>query len=310
MKKTERAGQSAAAGLGRRDLIKGVVGGAAALVALGLPRRGAAAEAAGAAAADAPLKGRIRQTVCQWCYGGLTRNAEAKAKFYAAAAQMGIRGVDLCGPEDWPLLKQHGLVCSMVSSHGIGKGFNHVENHAACIAAVKKGINLAAEHGWPNVICFSGNRAGLADDEGAKNCVAGLKQVVGYAEENKVTLCLELLNSKRNHADYMCDHTAWGAGVCRQVGSPRLKLLYDIYHMQVQEGDIIATIREHIEYIGHFHTAGVPGRHEIDDTQELNYPAIMRAIAALKYTGFVGQEFSPTRDPLASLAQAVKICDV
>ncbi len=309
MHKTRRAGQAIPAGLGRRELIKGVVGGAAAWVALGLPRRGQAAEADGPSA-DAPLKGRIQQTVCQWCYGGLTQNAAAKDKFYAAVARMGIKGVDLTGPADWPLMKQHGLVCSMVPAQSIGKGFNRVENHAACIAEARKSIDLAAEHGWPNVICFSGNRAGLADDEGAKNCVAGLKQVIGYAEEKKITLCMELLNSKRNHADYMCDRTAWGVNVCRQVGSPRMKLLYDIYHMQVQEGDIIDTIRESIEYIGHFHTAGVPGRNEIDDTQELNYPAIMNAIARLKFTGFVGQEFSPTRDPLASLAQAVKICDV
>ena len=288
--------------LDRRHLLQSVLGGTAALTAL----RAVAADSA----APAQGGGRIKQSVCQWCFGKQTKTPEDREKFYEAVAAMGIKGVDLTGPGDWPAMKKHGLACSMVSSHGIGKGFNRKENHAECIAAVKKGIDLAAEHGWPNVICFSGNRAGLGDEEGAKNCIEGLKQVVGYAEEKKVTLCMELLNSKRNHKDYMCDRTAWGAAVCKGVGSPRMKLLYDIYHMQVQEGDVIATIKENFEYIGHFHTAGVPGRNEIDETQELDYPPIMRAIAALKYDGFVGQEFIPKHDAFTSLAQAVKLCDV
>ena len=286
----------------RRNLLKTALGGTAALAAL----------RASAADSVAPAKGggRIKQTVCQWCFGGLTKTPEAKDKFYEAVAALGIKGVDLTGPGDWPAMKKHGLVCSMVGSHGIGKGFNRKENHASCIEAVKKGIDQAAENGWKNVICFSGNRAGLSDEEGAKNCIEGLKQVIGYAEEKKITLCMELLNSKRNHKDYQCDHTAWGVAVCKGVGSPRMKLLYDIYHMQVQEGDVIATIKESIQYIGHFHTAGVPGRNEIDETQELDYRPIMRLIAELPYDGFVGQEFIPKRDALTSLAQAVKICDV
>ena len=288
--------------LNRRNLIKSALGGTAALSAL---RAGAAENAA-----PAQGGGRIKQSVCQWCYGKLTKTAADREKFYEVVAALGLKGVDLTGPDDWPAMKMHGLVCSMVSSHGIPKGFNRKENHAECIAAVKKGIDLAAEYGWPNVICFSGNRAGMSDKEGAKNCIEGLKQVVGYAEEKKITLCMELLNSKRNHKDYMCDHTAWGVAVCKAVGSPRLKLLYDIYHMQIQEGDVIATIKENFQYIGHFHTGGVPGRNEIDETQELDYSPIMRAIADLKYDGFVGQEFIPKRDPLASLAQAVKICNV
>jgi len=157
---------------------------------------------------------------------------------------------------------------------------------------------------------MSGNRAGLSDEEGAANCVAGLKQIAAFAEEKKVNVCMELLNSKRNHKDYQCDRTAWGAEVCKKVGSPRVKLLYDIYHMQVQEGDVIATIRENIEWIAHFHTAGVPGRHEVDETQELYYPAIMQAIVDLKFDGYVAHEYSPTRDPVESLKNSVAICDV
>lgn len=286
----------------RRQLLTSALGGTAALTAL----RSLAADSA----APATGGGRIKQSVCQWCYGKQTKTPEDREQFYAAVAALGIKGVDLTGPSDWPAMKKHGLVCSMVPSHGIGKGFNRKENHASCIEAVKKGIDQAAENGWQNVICFSGNRAGLGDEEGAKTCIEGLKQIVGYAEEKKITLCMELLNSKRNHKDYMCDHTAWGVTVCKGVGSPRMKLLYDIYHMQVQEGDVIATIKENFQYIGHFHTAGVPGRNEIDETQELDYPPIMRAIADLKYDGFVGQEFIPKRDALASLAQAVKLCDV
>jgi hydroxypyruvate isomerase len=288
--------------LDRRHLLKKALGGTATLAAL----RGAAADSA----VSVQGGGRIKQSVCQWCYGKITKTAEDREKFYEAVAALGIKGVDLTGPGDWPAMKKHGLVCSMVGSHGIGKGFNRKENHAECIAAVKKGIDQAAEHGWQNVICFSGNRAGLGDEEGAKACIEGLKQVIGYAEEKKITLCMELLNSKRNHKDYQCDHTAWGVAVCKGVGSPRMKLLYDIYHMQIMEGDVIATIKESIQYIGHIHTGGVPGRNEIDETQELDYPPIMRAIAELKFEGFVGQEFIPKRDALASLAQAVKICNV
>jgi hydroxypyruvate isomerase len=192
----------------------------------------------------------------------------------------------------------------------IARGLNRKENWDKILAALRGIIDANAAEGFPNVICFSGNRNGMSDEEGLDNCAEALKQIVGYAEQKKVTICMELLNSKRNHKDYMCDRTAWGVELCKAVGSERFKLLYDIYHMQVDEGDVIATLRENKDYIGHYHTAGVPGRHEIDDTQELNYPAIMRAIADTGFTGIVAQEFTPTRGAYASLEQAVKICDV
>ncbi len=208
------------------------------------------------------------------------------------------------------MLKKYGLICAMVSTHRLTGGLNHPENHAQCLASIREAIDAAAEAGFPNVITFSGNRAGMPDDVGLENCATALKQIVGYAEKKKVTICMELLNSKVNHKDYMCDHSAWGVELCQRVGSERFKLLYDIYHMQIMEGDIIRTIQQHHECFGHYHTGGNPGRHEIDETQELNYGAIMRAIAETGYQGYVGQEFIPTRDPLTSLAEAVKICDV
>jgi hydroxypyruvate isomerase len=296
----------------RRELLKGAAGGAAAaLLAVGAPR--ASAQDSQPAA---KLKGRIKQGACGGVFGRLSLEERCQT-----CVKLGIKGMDFIGAGDWPTLKKHGLVCTLVGSHGIGSGFNRKENHPACVAAVKKAIEAAAEAGWPNVICFSGNRhkgaddkEGVSDEEGAKNCAEGLKQVAGLAEEKKVTLCMELLNSKRNHKDYQCDRTAWGVDVCKKVGSPRMKLLYDIYHMQVQEGDVIATIRESIDYIGHFHTAGVPGRNEIDESQELYYPAIMKAIADLtaagKYDGYVAHEYGPKRNALESLAKAVAICDV
>jgi hydroxypyruvate isomerase len=253
----------------------------------------------------AKLKGRIKQSVSRWCYGKIPMR-----EFCQACAAMGLKGIDLVGPGDWPVMKEFGLVGTCTPSVGIAKGLNRKENHEGCLAAMRKAIEQTAEAGFPNVITMSGNREGLSDEEGAKNCVEGLKQIAGFAEEKKVTLVMELLNSKRDHKDYQCDHTAWGVEVVKKVGSPRFKLLYDIYHMQIMEGDVIATIRQNIQYIGHIHTGGVPGRNEIDDTQELYYPAIMRAIVDSKYDGYVAHEFVPKRDPLASLRQAVAICDV
>ncbi len=300
------------ASVNRRNLLKGAVG-AAALAAIGSSARAEDAKPEPAKEA-ATLKGRIKQGVCQWCFGSMVKTAEGKEKFYTAVAAMGIKGIDLASPEDYPLIKKHGLVCSMIPSAGITPGLNHKENHAKCLAKARERIDIAVEFGFPNVLIMSGNRAGISDEEGLANCVEAIKQIVGYAEEKKITLCMELLNSKRNHKDYQCDHTAWGVEMCKKVGSPRMKLLYDIYHMQVQEGVVIATIRENIEYIGHFHTAGVPGRNEIDDSQELYYPAIMKAIADLhdagKFDGFVSHEFSAKHDALTSIAAAVKICDV
>jgi hydroxypyruvate isomerase len=199
----------------------------------------------------------------------------------------------------------------MTPSHGIGKGLNRIENHDECLDKIRKSIDATSEWEYRNVICFSGNRAGMDDEEGLKNCVIGLKKIAGYAEKKKVIICMELLNSKVNHKDYMCDRTHWGAEMCKQVDSPNVKLLYDIYHMQVQEGDIIATIKKYHKYIGHYHTAGVPGRNEFDQTQELYYPAIVKTIIDTGFDGFMGQEFIPKKkDKLASLTEMVEICDV
>jgi hydroxypyruvate isomerase len=252
------------------------------------------------------LKGRIKQSVCKWCFGSIPME-----QFVAYSAKIGLKGLDLSASSEWPLLKKHGLICTMSTSHGLTKGLNRKENHEECLAKIRKSVEETAEAGFPNVICFSGNREGMDDDEGMKNCEIAVKEIIGFVEKKKtVTLCIELLNSKRNHKDYMCDRTHWGAELVKRVGSPKFKLLYDIYHMQVQEGDVIATIRENAEYIGHYHTAGVPGRNEIDDSQELYYPAIMKAIVDTSFTGYVSQEFVPKKDPLKSLAEAVRICDV
>ena len=213
-------------------------------------------------------------------------------------------------PDSFPTLKKYGLVGTMINTHKIEKGLNRIENHEDCLGKIRKAIEAASAAGFPNVITLSGNRAGMADDEGLKNCVIALKQIVGFAERSNVTICMELLNSKKDHKDYMCDKTTWGVELVKAVGSERLKLLYDIYHMQVQEGDIIATIRKYHEYIAHYHTGGVPGRNEIDETQELYYPAVMRAIADTGYKGYVAHEFIPKRDPITSLTQGAKICDV
>ena len=288
----------------RRTVLKRLAAGAA-LAAAGAGRMPAFAQTPPPAAAA--LKGRIRQGVCPGAFGKAPLSFAQKCEF---CAKLGIRGMDFIGADDWPTLKQYGLICTLTRSHGLAKGINHKENHAECLAAIRSGIEASAAAGYPNVNCLSGLRAGISDEAGADNCVEALKQVAAFAEEKKVTLCLELLNSKRNHPDYQCDRTAWGVGVCKRVGSPRVKLLYDIYHMQVQEGDVIATLKEFMPYIGHFHTAGVPGRHEIDESQELYYPAIMRVIAELQYAGYVSHEYTPTKDPLQSLTQAVQICDV
>lgn len=288
--------------LSRRGFMKGCP---AALASAGVYVSGKAMAAKETEQKPKTLKGRVKQSVCRWCYGEIPLERLA-----AHAAETGLKSVELVGFDEWPILKKHGLICAMSNSHGITKGLNRKENHEECLAKIRRSIDLTAEAGWPNVICFSGNRAGMDDDEGLKNCEVAVKKVVGLAEEKGVTLCMELLNSKRNHKDYMCDRTAWGAELVKRVGSPRFKLLYDIYHMQVQEGDVIATIRENSEYIGHFHTGGVPGRNEIDDTQELYYPAIMRAIVDTGFDGYVGQEFVPAREPLQSLSEAVQICDV
>jgi hydroxypyruvate isomerase len=283
----------------RRTVVKAA--GAGALAALGgtLPH---------VHADEANVKGggKIKQSVCRWCYGDIPLE-----KLCAEAKRIGYKSVELVTPAEFPMVKEAGLTCAMLSGAcEIGNCFNRKENHARLEKALREHIEFAAANGLPNVICFSGNRQGMADDEGLENCAIGLKRVVGFAEDKNVTICMELLNSKVNHADYMCDRTPWGVALVKKVGSPRFKLLYDIYHMQIMEGDVIRTIQESKEYIGHYHTGGNPGRHEIDETQELYYPAIMRAILDTGFNGYVAQEFIPARDPLASLKQGFEICDV
>lgn len=286
--------------ISRRSAITSIAAAAGALAA---SRDGVAAEGA------APkLKGRIRHSVSKWCYGKIPLD-----EFCRVVKEMGIESVELLVQKDWETVQKHGLTCAMCSGPagwGIPKGWNRIENHDKLVEVYEQMIPIVANAGLPNLICFSGNRDGLDDQKGIENCVVGLKRLMKLAEEKKVTLVMELLNSKRNHKDYQADHTAWGVEVCKRVGSDRLKLLYDIYHMQIMEGDVIATIKESHPYIAHYHTGGNPGRNEIDDTQELNYSAICRAIVATGYKGFVGQEFIPKRDPLTSLRQSIQICDV
>lgn len=250
-------------------------------------------------------KGRINQSVSKWCYGKFSLD-----KLCAITKKMGLKAIDLLGPRDFPTLKKYDMVCSMVNTHGLSSGLNRTENHDRFLAQIRTSIDAAAEYGFPNVITFPGNRAGMSDDVGIENMVIALKQIAGYAEKKKVTICMEYLNSKVDHKDYMFDNMAWGVEVCKKVGSERVKILYDIYHAQIMEGDIIRTIRDNKQYIGHYHTGGNPGRNEIDETQELYYPAIMRAIADTGFEGYVAHEFVPKRDPIESLAYAVRICDV
>jgi hydroxypyruvate isomerase len=251
-------------------------------------------------------KGRLKQGVARWCFNKWTLD-----ELCANAAKVGLVGIDLVGPAEWPVVKKYGLIPSMAPGGGsIPDGLNRKDLHDKIIAEMRENIAKAAEAGVPNVITFSGNRRGMSDQEGLENCVDGLNRIKAWAEEKGITVNMELLNSKVNHKDYMCDHTAWGVEVCKRVNSPRVKLLYDIYHMQIMEGDIIRTIRDNIQWIGHFHTGGNPGRNEIDATQELNYRAIAQAIADLNYTGYFSHEFTPKRDPLESLRQAVEICQV
>jgi hydroxypyruvate isomerase len=283
----------------RRSAITVMAGASGTALALG-----AAAEAS-ADSGGTTLKGRVRHSVCKWCYKmpleDLCREAKA----------MGIESIDLLGPDEWPVAKKYGLTCAMSTGPGkIAKGWNHVENHDELVMKSEELLPQVAAAGLPNMIVLSGNRAGISDAEGLKNCVTGLKRIMGLAEQLEVNVVMELLNSKRNHKDYQCDHTAWGVALIEELGSPRFKLLYDIYHMQIMEGDVIATIQENIQHIAHIHTGGVPGRHEIDETQELNYTTICKAIVETGYKGFIAQEFIPQRDPMASLRQAIQICDV
>lgn len=268
----------------------------------------------GKAAAPA---GRVKQSVARWCFGRIPIEELCRQ-----AAEMGITGMDLVGPNDWPVCRKYGITPAMVQGAGgfarspTGTGFgpatgwNHKENHPALEKAARENIALAAKAGVPNVISLFGNRNGISDQEGIENCVTGLNSVKKFAEDQGVTIAIELLNSKVDHKDYQGDHTAFGVAVVRAVDSPRVKLLYDAYHMQIMEGDLIRTIRDNIQYIAHFHVAGVPGRHEIDGTQEVNWRAVVAAIADLKFQGFVAHEWLPTKDPLPALREAVQLLTV
>ena len=267
------------------------------------------------AKADEPVlykakNNRIHQSVAPWCFKPMSVEEVA-----SNAAKMGIKSVELIAPESFPIVKKYVLTCAMVSSHGFTKGFANKEEHEECLEILRERIDAAASEGYPNVITFSGFRKGLSDEVATKNMVDGLKKIVGHAEQKKVTLCLEMLNSKVNvtmkgHPDYFCDNLERSVDICRQISSERMKVLFDIYHVQIMHGDLISRIRQHHPYVAHYHTAGNPGRNEIDGTQEINYAAVMRAILETGYKGFVGQEFIPERDKMTSLNQAVKICDV
>jgi hydroxypyruvate isomerase len=283
--------------LSRRALIHG-----ASIAAAGTFAAPVLAQSAAVEIKRLVVKGRINQSASRWCYGRLSLD-----RLCEAGAKMGLKGIDLLKPDDFPALKKHGLVCTMTSGGG---AVNDKTKHEQAVASIRTAIEANAEHGFANVIAMAGNRNGIPDDVGIENAVAALKQVAGFAEKAKVNVCIEYLNSKVDHKGYMFDNMAWGVEVCTRVGSPNVKILYDIYHAQIMEGDIIRTIRTHKDLIGHYHTGGNPGRHEIDETQELYYPAIMRAIAETGFTGYVAHEFVPTGDPLTSLAQAVEICDV
>ncbi len=258
------------------------------------------------------LKGNINHSLAEWTYNFL-----GLEKTCATLSAMGIKAIDLIAPKDFDTIKKYGLHCSMCYTAGkisLTEGWNNPKNHDWLIKDFNEAIPIIAAAGYTNLICFSGNRNGIDDAIGMKNCADGLKQIMPLAEKHGIIIQMELFNSKIDHKDYMCDKSSWGIALCKMIGSPNFKLLYDIYHMQINEGDVIRTIQDHHQYFGHYHTAGVPGRHEIGDTQELNYPAIMKAIVATGYKGYVAQEFMPTgkdeKEKIKSLKKAFKICDV
>ncbi len=298
-------------GITRRSALGRVAGAAslAAAAAAALPaEQQQEIKARAAGMQPLKLKGRIKQSVCRWCYQKIPLEDLAKA-----AAEMGLVGVDLLTPEEWPVVQRLGLIPTMgyvSKSNTIPDGLNDKNLHAKLEPEFHEGIDKAAAAGVRNVICFSGNRKGMSDWDGLENCYQFLTKVVKHAEDKNVTLHMELLNSKINHKDYMCDKTPWGVELVKRVGSPNFKLLYDIYHMQIDEGDVIRTIRDNKAYLNHYHTGGVPGRNEIDESQELYYPAVVRAIIDTGFTGYMAHEFIPKREPLVSLREAALLCDV
>jgi hydroxypyruvate isomerase len=290
----------------RRLAIKNIVAGSAALGTAGMLSSFDTPEAANPK--KMTLKGNINHSVCRWCYGDVPLE-----ELCVAVKKIGFTAIDLVGPKDWPVLKEHGIWSSMCNGAEISltKGWNHTEYHETLIKSYTEHIDLVASAGYKNLICFSGNSEGMDRETGIKNCVEGLKKIMGHAEKKGIIIQMELLNSKVNHPDQMCDNTKWGVELVKRLGSENFKLLYDIYHMQIDEGDVIRTINDNHQYFGHYHTGGVPGRHEIDDTQELYYPAIMRAIIATGFKDYVAQEFIPAKqDKLKSLEEGVRICDV
>ncbi len=288
----------------RRNALKKIVAGTIALGTTGALQSFNYNEAT----SFAPLKGNINHAVCRWCFSGLDLDTLCKE-----AKSIGIKGIDLVGPQEWPTLKKYGLTSSMCNGAEINlvDGWNDPKFHDTLIKNYSEMIPKVAKAGYKNLICFSGNRRGKDDETGWNNCVDGLKKVIGLAEQHNVVLVMELLNSKVDHKDYQCDHTEWGVELAKRLGSPNFKLLYDIYHMQIDEGNVIATINKNHQYIAHYHTAGVPGRNEIEEAQELNYPAIIKAIHATGFKGYVAQEFIPKKkDVIQSLRTAVNICDI
>ena len=294
--------------LTRRNALKHIGGGALALGAtISLPR---AAQPKPEEELYQVKNNRIQQSVVLWCYQPMPEDELA-----GHAARMGLKSVELVAPQQWPKLKKLGLICAIAPSHGFTKGFAHKEEHDECLETLRKNIDETAAAGFPNIITFSGFRRGMSDEEGLKNMVEGLKKIVGHAEKRKVNVCLEMLNSRVNiemkgHPDYFCDKIELAVETCKRISSERMKILFDIYHVQIMQGDLITRIKEFHPYIGHYHTAGVPGRNEIDTAQEINYAAVMKAIVETGYKGYVGQEFIPTRDKVKSLNEAVRICDV
>ena len=286
--------------ISRRSVLGGLLGG---LAAAALPHRAAARSLQ--EPEKAVKKGRLKQSLCHWCM------RMPLPELAPLAARLGVPSIEILTSKDFPVLKEHGLICAMTMLKGrnvIGRGLNRVEHHEEYTAMMRQAIDDTADAGFPNVICFSGNREGMDDDEGMRHCATGIKEVLGHAEKRGITLCMELLNSKE-HKDYMCDRTTWGVELVQQVGSERFRLLYDIYHMQRMEGDVINTIRQHKDYIAHYHTAGNPGRSNLDDTQELQYGPICQAIVDSGYQGYLGQEFIPKGGEDA-IRQAVELCDV
>jgi hydroxypyruvate isomerase len=292
----------------RRKLLKQIAAGS--LAAVSLPSL-AATCSSNSSTTEMPLKNNINHSVCYWTYNFLSLD-----ELCTTIKKIGFSAIDLVGPKDWPTLKKHDVYSSMCNGAEINlvDGWNHKEFHSTLIKNYTEHIELVAKAGYKNLICFSGSRRGMDDETGLKNCVEGLKQIMGLAEKNNVMIQMELLNSKVDHKDYMCDKTPWGVELCKRISSPNFKLLYDIYHMQIDEGDVIRTIQDNHQYFGHYHTGGVPGRHVIDESQELYYPAIMKAILATGFKDYVAQEFISAKteknDKVAELKKAVTLCDV